>query len=435
MSNMITKVIEPSDFPKFDKIASLINIHRGGIDRQWLSKSAAVLTSEISQLRPEPGVQFIHVNALGDMEYTGYNRNGDGFPTAENQACHGTFTKYAQWYHNHRNKPHLGHPAFGFVKHAAYNPEMRRVELVVGIREKDDPEAIEKLARDEDLHVSMACHIAHDICSECGNKASRPDEYCDCIKKHCGEITKSGNVIGMINVRPRFFDISWITNDRKADRTAQTFRKIASADALPLSVASAMDYEVMDAASEDFQEKLAVWKTVVAQTAYDHNPHVANALNVPLPVTKLAGASAEDALGALERGMILPSTESFFRVLLGTKYAGLAEKVAEARAYAPYVWRDINAAAPVIKCAGHYDSLGRMALPDELAAYACRPDTLSRRAIMLNHEKCAAVQHTDKVSKLGRELAYEYAGYKLACATRNPDPFFVRMMVLQDGRV
>ena len=85
------------------------------------------------------------------------NRNGDLFPRSANESCHHTFVKHAKWYHNHKNKPHLGHPSFGYVKTSAYNPEMHRVELIIGIDEKKDPDSIQKIASGEDLPVSMAC--------------------------------------------------------------------------------------------------------------------------------------------------------------------------------------------------------------------------------------------------------------------------------------
>ena len=98
------KVISPSSFDFDQPVMSLVDVHSRGVDNTWLRKSAAVLTKEMSELRPEKGITFAHLIALGDMETTGLNRNGDGFPAAENKAHRHTFVKHARWYHNHKNK-------------------------------------------------------------------------------------------------------------------------------------------------------------------------------------------------------------------------------------------------------------------------------------------------------------------------------------------
>ena len=151
------KIVTPSAFDFDQPIMSLVDVHKNGVDQSWLRKSAAVLTKEMSELRPEPGITFVQLLALGDQEAYGLNRNGDGFPKSANEKNHHTFVKHAKWFHNHKNKPHLGHPDYGFVKMSAYNPEMKRVELVVGIDEKKDPDSIQKLASGKDIPVSMAC--------------------------------------------------------------------------------------------------------------------------------------------------------------------------------------------------------------------------------------------------------------------------------------
>ena len=151
------KVVMPSSFNFDQQVMSLVDVHSRGIDNSWLKKSAAVLTKELSDIRPTPGTAYVHLIALGDAETYGLNRNGDSFPKSANEKYHDTFVKHAKWYHNHKNKPARGDKVYGTVKCSAYNPTMKRVELIVGISEKDDPDSIHKLANGEDLPVSMAC--------------------------------------------------------------------------------------------------------------------------------------------------------------------------------------------------------------------------------------------------------------------------------------
>jgi hypothetical protein len=151
------KVVLPSSFNFDQQVMSVIDVHSKGVDSCWLKKSAAVLTKELSEVRPDPNFTHVHLIALGDQEKTGFNRNGDGFPKATNKTRHDTFVKYANWFHNHRNKPARGDKIYGHVKASAYNEPMGRVELIVAIDNKKDPDSIEKLARGEDIPVSMAC--------------------------------------------------------------------------------------------------------------------------------------------------------------------------------------------------------------------------------------------------------------------------------------
>ena len=165
------KVVDPAGFNFDQPIMSLVDVHSRGVDSSWLTKTAAVLTKEMLEIRPEKGVTFMHLIALGDMESYGHNRNGDGFPKEANEKYHHTFVTHANFYRHHKNKPERGHKVYGNVKYSSYNPAMRRVELIIGIKDKDAPDTIQKVASGQDIPVSMACMVPHDFCSICGNKA------------------------------------------------------------------------------------------------------------------------------------------------------------------------------------------------------------------------------------------------------------------------
>lgn len=181
----------------------------------------------------------------GDHTYSGpnidshnCNRNGDGFKEATCKKYHDTFTKFAKFFRNHKNKPERGDPYYGTVKASAYNDEMHRVELICGLnmnKEAADRTGglvadteVEKLAKNEDFPVSMACHVPYDTCSYCGNQARTRDEYCTqekCAAGGCRDnLARLMKVAGDLhhlhvdNPTPRWFDISRVF--RPADRIA-----------------------------------------------------------------------------------------------------------------------------------------------------------------------------------------------------------------------
>jgi NADH:ubiquinone oxidoreductase subunit E len=178
----------------------------------------------------------VHLIALGALEAYGPNRNGDGFREKALKQYHPTFVKYARFYRNHKNKN--PEHSYGVVKLAAYNPTMRRVELLVALNGSEKAaqrnggfvadQELEKLARGEDIPVSMACRVPYDECSYCGNRARTRAEYCkaaSCGAGGCAEnltkLVKVGNDVHHLfvhNDHPLFFDISAVF--RPADRIA-----------------------------------------------------------------------------------------------------------------------------------------------------------------------------------------------------------------------
>jgi hypothetical protein len=190
----------------------------------------------------------IHLIALGSTEAYGLNRNADGF---SNNACrkyHDTFVKHARWYRNHQNKDKA--KSYGIVKYSMFNEPMKRIELIVflnGTKEAAErnggliaDKEIEALESGKDIADSMACKLAYDVCTYCGNKAANRSEYCDddskskrfCkaggLKRNIGKILENGLALGADNPHPDFFDISNVL--RNADRIAWVLGKCASAD-------------------------------------------------------------------------------------------------------------------------------------------------------------------------------------------------------------
>ena len=177
------------------------------------------------------------LTAMGASEAYSGNRNGDAFQEMILKASHDTFVKKAKWFRNHQNKPDS--PFYGLVKASLYSPSMRRVNLLVALNAEKSAadrnggfiadKELEKLARDEDLPVSMSCLVSHDICNSCGNRAKTRQEYClgedeggTCKHGGCrynlAKVAFDGHHLCVNNPDPTFFDISLV--HRPADRTA-----------------------------------------------------------------------------------------------------------------------------------------------------------------------------------------------------------------------
>jgi len=243
----LIKVVR-SDSYDFDMpAASLANVWSRGLDRTWLTKRAAVLSDIVKGIRPERGHQYIHLISMGAQEAYGPNRNGDGFnekrgsfELAERKDgrpqyyhmdgglvdYHRTFTKFANVFKHHKNDdPKL---SIGDIVADAYNPEMKRGELIIKVPEDDEwMPHLQKLANGKDIPFSMACKVPYDVCTICGNRARSRKEYCKHAADHLSEIVKEGHQAYVINDAPKFFDISRVF--RPADRIAWSLRKVASA--------------------------------------------------------------------------------------------------------------------------------------------------------------------------------------------------------------
>jgi len=281
----VIKVIR-SDSYDFDMpAASLVQVWSRGIDRHWITKRAAVLNDVVRGIQPEKGFQYIHLITMGAQEAYGPNRNGDGFNEKRGTfelpypkdgvpvyhmsggltERHNTFTKNAHVFEHHKNKDPK--KAIGSVHADAYNPEMKRGELIAKVPENDNwlPH-LEKLANGEDIPFSMACKVPYDVCTICGNKAKSRAEYCKHASDHLTEILKEGHQSFVINDQPNFFDISRVF--RPADRIAWSLRKVASAGVVSIKSGAQLAEEeglmlperFWDADSPDASAKIAAAK-------------------------------------------------------------------------------------------------------------------------------------------------------------------------------
>ena len=269
------KLITPGSYNFHEPVAQQVKVSRQGLrgaDLDAFVKRASVqFIDKLASIKFQPGEVPIHLLAVGAQEYYGANRNGDAFSEAVCRECHPTFQKYARWYRDHQNKdPKKGR---GIIKASAYNGDMKRIELLVALNATKEAadrngglvadEEMEKLARGEDIPVSMACRVSHDVCSSCGNKAKSRADYCGPeMCKHGGcrdNLAKTfddGHTLSVWNPDPSFFDISKVF--RPADRIAYTLGMAKVAAEYETMMKAAADTYGQDRSSSFLAEKLGV---------------------------------------------------------------------------------------------------------------------------------------------------------------------------------
>ncbi len=195
-----------------------------------LTKTASELSPEIQRfiaenIRSDPNYVYLLLTALGSGEIWGPNVNGDYFHEKDILQSYKTFETFGCAYVHHKNKD--PQKASGKILLAHFNPRMHRVELIVRLDRSKAPNIASDADKGKLWDVSMGCKVKFDVCSICGNKAYKRNQYCVHLKKHMCEILPDGRQVYAINPNPRFFDISFVWVG--ADRTAKVLAKVASA--------------------------------------------------------------------------------------------------------------------------------------------------------------------------------------------------------------
>jgi hypothetical protein len=207
----------------------------GPNDRRLLEKRAGVdFMSALRRVKLAEDEVPIHTIALGATEFYGANRNGDGFRDRPLEEYTHTFEKLARFYRNHLNKN--PEKSYGRIIKSAYNRPMHRTDLLVGLNGSEKTAEIngglvadkelELLHKDIDIPTSMACKVAYDVCSGCGNKARTRAEYCSgygqCkyggLKHNITVTFDDGHQLHADNPEPYWFDESHVY--KPADRIA-----------------------------------------------------------------------------------------------------------------------------------------------------------------------------------------------------------------------
>lgn len=216
------KFTSTSDFNYDIESVSLIT------DSYQLTKRASA--RDLLKFARTPGQSDLHVIALGAYEGTGYNRNGDAFKEADCKSNYHYFKQADRAVHrHHKNKP--ADPKFGNIKAAAYNDAMKRIELIIGLDNEKCADILDEQEKKGFTNWSMASKQAHDSCSWCGHKAKSDADRCEHIPAKIGELNKEGEMCGMLNPDPKWFEISYV--HRPADRIGMSL-KMASDKVKPM---------------------------------------------------------------------------------------------------------------------------------------------------------------------------------------------------------
>jgi hypothetical protein len=235
----------------------------------------------ILSIKPKDGYAYLLIAAMGDQNW-GPNRNSDYWPTEALKHSgmdygHKTYEVNGNWYHHHQNKdPNL---SYGRVLKSVWNDDMGRIELIVEVDLNKDDKTRIALANGDTIETSMGAKLRYDVCKIChpnwrefykipeedmiaiskendlrkiheiGKKhgvdlsyitAINPDggpvgihsnmnKYCHHMKFSRNQILPSGEQVCVINLRPSFFDISFVSVN--ADKSSFVLAKVAAESA------------------------------------------------------------------------------------------------------------------------------------------------------------------------------------------------------------
>ena len=256
--------------------------------------------------------------------------------------------------HNCNKDPEL---ASGEICAEAYNPDMRRGELLIKVQNDKWAPELEKAANGDDIPFSMSCRVPYDTCSICGHQAPNRKEYCDHLKNEMGQVKAGGHQVYANNDRPAFFDYSGVF--RGADRIAYGLRKVASTGEMPEEFipstmlaeqwgVSAPKSVLFDSSPHHVQEKLAAMDRLAAMekqieaTGSAVSPEVdAGMAQGGLDAetgSKLRGLDFNEMMGALSQAKICLPMKDFFRLVLGNKYDSVAGEMDDAESSLPGIF-------------------------------------------------------------------------------------------------
>lgn len=163
------KIIPPGSYDFGEPVVQLVKLSQRGLigndRRDFIKRASHTLAEHLDHIKLAAGEVPVLIVPMGSTEGYGSNRNGDGFSDGVCRRYHPTFVKSANWFRHHQNKDKT--KSRGRLKLSAFNEDIKRIELVAALnatQEAADRNSglvadieIEKLARGEDIPVSMGC--------------------------------------------------------------------------------------------------------------------------------------------------------------------------------------------------------------------------------------------------------------------------------------
>lgn len=423
-------MIKFSSTNDFDFGVSPVQVVQAGFKSMIVKRAAA---KDFLKVAKTKGQTDLHIIAVGAYEGTGFNRNGDCFRQHWCEKNAHYFKDSDRCVHrHHKNKPE--DPKYGNVKAAAYNPEMKRIELVVGLDDDKCGDIIQEQEKVGHTNWSMASKQAYDICTLCKHKAATDDDRCEHIPSQIGEITKEGEMIGMDNPNPRWFEISYVR--RPADRIGMSLSKVASDRSLrPMLTRDFLQvYTGFQEPEGLLISKLASDKRSIVSKLAEIEKHV-DAVGKKIEPTKklvatpkLASILADEYRKmdparffklAADAGVIF-SPENFCQYLFGDRIKEAA--VEGMKSHLPDIFRMIEKAGTDVLHNEKYEpaSIMLVSQSEKTAVtkiaydYSLFPAYAKTRLINGNTEKVASAPSVKSAEAFDFELAKQYAAYKIA---------------------
>lgn len=427
------------------------------VQGQPFIKTAGELHPEVAayvaQIKPDPNLVYVLVNALGAEEYYGSNSNGDSFPeeglshepagwdavpkTTEarkafvesyiknptaygDRFAHGYTTFYAAnvFKHHQNSNPET---SFGSIVLAVYNKNMHRVELIQALDKKKAEEVgamniIDRILAGEYPSTSMGTKVPFDECSYpgCAHLAKTKAEYCEHLKNMMGRVLENGYKVFARNTYPRFFDDSYVFVG--ADKISFVTAKLASA----LSHPDVVD-AIIKKASQNKKATLAKGATITKQVMPDEPwakaIPVVSRREPMLPsdlLDSVAGDPRRRIAGLLKNGIVLKPAEFQRIVLMAMGKHGLADRLwSERRIFNPDM----------------YEGKGADQFPLDMAARSIGSDhvtdrsffgpQLARRVMMMNALSRPGYEEIDSPEL--SPIASAYRSYRTAVIRRIPE--------------
>jgi hypothetical protein len=481
------KIIPPGGWSFNEPTSQLVKVSsrglRGNDLQSFIKRAGNALADKIRHLDLRPGDVAAHDIIVGATEFFGPNRNGDGFKVAACIAYHPTFVKHGRCYRNHDNK----NPdrSYGFIKFSDFNECMKRIELISiynGTKEAADrnggllaDEEVELLNRGESFPTSMACKVAYDVCSACGNRAKNRSEYCRGIDE--GGSCPGGGLMNKIavvtgndknpinhadNPHPLFFDKSKVA--RGADRIAFAMGLTKSADGRVLGGAalaeklglSAPDDLLLDGVEAELYTlawKMAELEEKVAESGRER---LAFASSVQPKVDWVSsGNKLGDTLQALAEEKIAMPVEGFLS-LIRQSDEGVARIADQVREHLPGIYGRLVKSGEFSRLIEGSPFLpATRALPRSVKTwaaklakdYALTRQTVEKRAMLAairdngvlpDITRPSMVKTAGACSPAVEEVAKHYAIYKLAAAylmlkNVKESPEILKLLVVQNA--
>lgn len=182
---------------------------------------------------PKPGHVYTLVRAISAR----VNRNFDGFRSSELKAAYHTFEGRPVFV-NHANSDHKR--SRGIILGARYheNGDDKYISLLIEVDGRAFPKLAKEIEEGNIDAVSMGCDVRESHCSYCGNVAVTPQQFCDHVLYHKGQVLhhpQKGATLVYEDCRGlNFFEISYVFDP--ADETA-LFENVIVAKVKDASVA------------------------------------------------------------------------------------------------------------------------------------------------------------------------------------------------------